>query len=210
MLALTLGLGFWQLQRLAWKEGLLASIDRGEAAPPVALPATPEPFSRVTMIGQFEPGAVRYGSEVRADAIGAIIGSYVVGVLDQEAGPSVVVDMGWAPDTWRGALPAGTVQVEGYVRPPEHTPWLGTADDPAHRRFFALNPLGIGGALGNFHVQPFTVVALGPPGSTPEPVQVLPRPPNDHLSYAVTWFSLAAALVVVFAVFVKQTVQQRT
>ena len=210
MLALTLGLGFWQLQRLTWKQGLLASIDRGEAAPPVALPAAPEPFSRVIVSGQFEPGAVRYGSEVRADASGAIIGSYVVGVLDQQAGPPIVVDMGWAPDTWHGDLPAGTVQVEGYVRPPEHTPWLGTADDPAHRRFFALDPLGIGAALGNLRVEPFTIVALGPLGGVPEPVQALPRPPNDHLSYAVTWFSLAAALVVVFAVFVKQTVQERT
>ena len=148
-------------------------------------------------------------TSTRVNADGAIIGSQVVGVLDRPDGPPVVVNLGWAPDGWTDQLPTGTVTIEGYVRPPEHTPWLGTADDPARRRFFALDPLGIGAALGALHVEPFTLVALGPARGTPEPVQALPRPPNDHLSYAVTWFSLAAALVVVFALFVRQTFRER-
>ena len=210
MLALTMGLGIWQVERLEWKRGLLASIDQGEAVAPVPLPPSPVPFSRVVVAGRFDSGIVRYGSEVRTDAAGPVIGSHVVGVLDRGSEAPVVVDLGWAPDSWHGSLPAGPIRVEGYVRPPEHTPWLGTADDPAHRRFFALDPIAIGAALGQLHVAEFTVVALGPAAGLPEPVQALPRPPNDHLTYAITWFSLAAALAVVFGLFVRQTIQQRS
>ena len=34
-----IGLGTWQLQRKAWKEGLIAALDEQLAAPPIALPA---------------------------------------------------------------------------------------------------------------------------------------------------------------------------
>lgn len=210
MLALTLGLGSWQVQRLAWKQGLLASIDRGEASPAIPLPEAPQPFDRVVVTGMLAPGVARYGSEVRTNADGPVLGSYVVRLLDRGNLRPVVINLGWAPEAWRGALPAGAVRLEGYVRPPEHTPWLGTADDPAHDRFFALDPVGIGTALGARQVEPFTVVVLGPPGTTPEPAQALPRPPNDHLTYAITWFSLAAALAVIFGLYVRQTIQQRT
>ena len=209
MLALTVSLGVWQVHRLAWKTDLLASIDRGEAAPPTPLPPNPAPFTKVTVTGRFRPDFVRYGSEVRADANGAIIGAHIVGVLDRPDGPPVVVDLGWAPDTWSGPLPDGPTAVEGYIRPPEQTPLFGTADDPARRRFFALDALGIGAALGALHAEPFTVQALGPPSGIPEPIQALPRPPNDHLNYAITWFALSAALVTVFGVFVRQTIQQQ-
>ena len=82
----------------------------------------------------------------------------------------------------------------GYVRPPEHPRWFGATDDPAARRFFALDPAAIGAALGLAEVAPFTLVALGPAGGVPEPAQALPRPPNDHLGYAITWFGLAGLL----------------
>jgi surfeit locus 1 family protein len=36
----------------------------------------------------------------------------------------------------------------------------------------------------------------------------LPRPPNDHLSYAITWFGLAAVLLVVFVVYATKKIPQ--
>jgi surfeit locus 1 family protein len=85
---------------------------------------------------------------------------------------------------------------------------MGAADDPVHRRFYALDPAKIGASLGYSTVAPFTLVAIGPAGSVPDPIQAMPRPPNDHLSYAITWFSLSAALVVVFVVYVRQMIRQ--
>ena len=213
MLALTLGLGVWQLQRLAWKEGLLAAIDRGEATPPVPLSSTPEPFRRVVATGRFLPAAARYGTEVRpVPGRGSAIGSYVLGLLQRPGAPILLVDRGWAPSDAQAPVPGGEVEVVGYVRPPDHASWTSVSDSPATRTFYTLDPAAIGPALGVADVAPFTLVALGsppPPGTYPEPAQALPRPPNDHLSYAVTWFGLSAALAVVFLVYARQALMQR-
>ena len=70
----------------------------------------------------------------------------------------------------------------------------------AHRRFYALDPGVIAAALGLKTVAPFTLIAMGPVefGHYPAPAIHLPRPPNDHFQYALTWFGLAGALVLVF------------
>jgi surfeit locus 1 family protein len=88
---------------------------------------------------------------------------------------------------------------------PEPSTWTSASDDPGQRRFYSLDPAAIGASLGHPSVAPFALIVIGPAGSIPEPVQTLPRPPNDHLSYALTWFSLSVALVIVFFVYVRQS-----
>ena len=71
-----------------------------------------------------------------------------------------------------------------------------------------LDPAAIGAALGLASVAPFTLVALGPAPTPPRARRsALPRPPNDHLSYALTWFGLAACLLVVFVVYVRKALR---
>ena len=41
--AILIALGTWQVQRLAWKQGVIADIDARIVAEPVALPDTPDP-----------------------------------------------------------------------------------------------------------------------------------------------------------------------
>jgi surfeit locus 1 family protein len=96
--------------------------------------------------------------------------------------------------------------VVGYVRPADKPGWFSATDDIAGRQFFTLNPTAIAAGLGLPKVAPFILVALGPPPPLhwPDPAQHLPRPPNNHLSYAITWYGLAVALIVVFIVWVRQ------
>ena len=66
MLAVLLGLGTWQVERLHWKLDVLAQIARAEAAPAVPLPAEPDPFTKVQVTGQLRDDlAASYGAEVR-------------------------------------------------------------------------------------------------------------------------------------------------
>ena len=141
-----------------------------------------------------------------------MIGSHVLFPLQRPGAPAVLVDRGWAPPDAPVPSPPGEVQVVGYVRPPDHASWFSVGDSPGTHTFYTLDPAVIGPALGVPDVAPFTLVALGdaaPPGAYPEPATALPRPPNDHLSYAVTWFGLSAALVAVFAVYVRQVLMRR-
>ena len=208
MLALTLWLGVWQIQRLHWKQGLLTNIDRAEAAPAVPLPQSPLPFEKVEVTGHLRDDlAAHYGSEVRAIASGPTLGAQLIVPLERPGELPILVDRGWYPD---GAVPpavAGPVTITGYIRPPEPAGPFAPNVDLVQRRFWALDPAPIGKALGLDQVAPFTLVALGPADASPSPAQVLPRPPNDHLGYAVTWFGLAACLIGIFAVFARKTLR---
>ncbi len=204
-LAILVSLGVWQLHRLAWKESLLARIDAAETAPPQTLPsATPPLFTRVVAQGTLAgtPTAL-YGVDVQNNHLGA----QLVERLDRVGAPPLVVVLGWVPtDTAHQAAVSGPATITGYIRLPEQPNWLSAADDPAGRHFYTLNPKTIGTALGAPDAAPFVLVALGKPGAwgQPVPAETLPRPVNNHLNYALTWFGLAASLAGVFGVWVSR------
>lgn len=188
--SILVALGMWQLHRRAWKAHILAQVDAAERAPPVPLGvAPPGPFAKVVAAGTLGPEQARYGAEVRET-----MGAQALTILHRDNAPPVLVDLGWLPDGT--AIPGGPARIIGYARPPDRAGWLAAADDPAAHRFFTLDPAAIGVALGMPRLAPFTLVALAPglPGG-PAAADALPRPPDNHLQYAFTWFGLAGALV---------------
>jgi len=123
MLATLLMLGTWQVNRLIWKQGLLAAIAAAEAQPPIPLGPTPPPFALVRAEGWFEPVSALYGADVRTVAGTPTGGARLLGVLRREGAPPLLVDRGWIPvsqpATAPPPLPAGPAVVDGYVRPPD-------------------------------------------------------------------------------------------
>jgi len=208
MLAVLLGLGTWQVQRLAWKCRLLAQIDAAELAEPIPLGDSPLPFAKVSATGRLRPDlTARYGADVRDTRSGPVAGAQLLVPLERPGAAPLLADLGWVPDhAAPPKLPAGDVTVAGYVRPAEHQSWFSATDDLAGRRFYTLDPAAIGAAIGLPSVAPFTLVALGPAPAddAPIPAEHLPQPPNNHLQYAITWYGLAAALAVIFVVFVRK------
>jgi surfeit locus 1 family protein len=104
------------------------------------------------------------------------------------------------------ALPDGDVTVEGYIRPSDTPGLFSATDNPAARLFYTLNAASIGNALGLHRVAPYFLIAIGspPPERYPDPARHLPRPANNHLSYAITWYGLAVALVVIFFLWARK------
>jgi surfeit locus 1 family protein len=204
MLAVLIGLGVWQLQRLHWKLGILAEIDRAEASQPVPLPDHPLPFTKVSVTGHLRSDLhALYSADVRDVPGGTAMGAQLIEPLERPGHDPILVVRGWVPDGQLGVT-AGDGTITGYVRAPDAPGMLSLNDDPAALRFYTLDPARIGAALGLPRVAPFTLIALGPAtgqGRLPEPATALPRPPNDHLNYALTWFGLAASLLVVFGVY---------
>lgn len=200
--AILIALGVWQLERLTWKTDLLRQIDAAEAQPAIDLrPGLPS-FAKIRLTGHFLPVTALFGAEGRNTRSGPVMGAQQLGVLARDGAPPVIVDRGWVAQSM--ASPEGTVTVEGWMHPPATPGWFAPNDDLAGRRFYTLDPARIGTALGVPDVAPFVLVALGPPGM-PDPARALPRPPNDHLSYALTWFGLAAGLVGVTIAFLLKT-----
>ncbi len=215
MLATLLGLGTWQVNRMLWKRDILAAIALAERAPPVPLGTTPPRFARVRAEGVFHPTTALYGAEVRTIGAEPTGGARLLAVLRRDGTAPVLVDRGWVPVPHPAAppapMPAEPAAVEGYVRPPDAAGPFAATDDLANRRFFTLNPATIGPALGVPDLAPFILVALAPPGSpspgSPDPARTLPRPANNHLSYAITWYGLAAGLLVIFALYARKVLR---
>lgn len=208
MLAVLVGLGTWQVERRAWKHALLDAIAAAEARPGIPLPARPNQFLKVRVSGILRTDLpALYGAEGRDRPQGPVLGAQLLMPLDRPGADTVLVLLGWVP-----ALPAPQpphpATIEGYVRLAEHPAWFSPADDAAGHRFYTLDPAAIGAALGLARVAPFTVVALGPEtGAIPEPAHTMPRPVDNHLSYALTWFGLAATLFVIFILYARKVLR---
>lgn len=218
-LAVLIGLGTWQLQRLAWKQGLIASIESRIDAPPVALP-TPEhwrelraerdEFRHVTFAGEFlndrETLVYTSGSALRSDVTGP--GYWVFTPARIGGGDIVMVNRGFVPEQNRDPASraagqiAGVTDVEGVLRWPEAPGWFTPAGDAVRNVWFARDHLGMAAAKG-LSVAPFYVDQDEPvpPGGLPRPGRLAANLPNNHLQYAITWYGLAVVLVGVFVVF---------
>jgi surfeit locus 1 family protein len=208
MLAVLISLGVWQVHRLAWKEGILARLARAESGPAAPMPAegVPSPYSKVAVSGRFRPDlSALYGAEVRQTPDGVAMGAQLLMPLERPGGATLLVDRGWVPLSRKRPIdtPKGEVTVDGYIDPAARPGPFSARDDVAGRQFFTLDPAVIGAALGLLHIEPFTLVVLGgrPTDLYPDPARHLPQPPNNHLSYAITWFGLALALAVIFGVW---------
>jgi len=211
---LLLGLGTWQVQRLGWKSDILARMDAAESSPAVPLFETSEPYTRVTLTGRFDHlREVMLGVEPRH----GVLGGNLVTPLLRAPEPTVLVDRGWVPFDRGGVIiqrPAGEVTIEGWIMPGEKPGRFSAQDDLTNRRFYTFDPAAIGAAIGLRRLEPFGVVALAPsadpaapPPSTPvlpEPSRTLPRPSNNHLGYAITWYGLAVALAYVLVAYARR------
>jgi surfeit locus 1 family protein len=212
MLLVLIGLGTWQVRRLQWKEGILARIAAAEVASPVPLTPAPAPYTKVSATGRYRfDQAAQFGAEVRDTRAGPTMGFYQIVPLERDGAPTILVDRGWIPQKRTTPLddPPGLVTVAGYIRPGEKQHWFSPADDDATRQFYTLNPRAIGAAIGVRDPAPFTLVAMGPATAEayPAPAQHLPQPPNNHLSYIITWYGLAVALAVIFGVWIRKALR---
>lgn len=212
MLAVLLGLGTWQVRRLHWKEAILARIAQAEAAPPIPLPAIPEPYTKVAVTGHLRADlSAQYAVEVRDMPDGPQMGTFLIQPLERPGEPPLLVERGWVPQkrTTPIAQPQDQTTIAGYIHAAETPGVFSAKDDSAARIFYTLDPAAIGAALGLGKVAPFILIALGPapPELWPDPAKHLPQPPNNHLSYAITWYGLAVALVVIFVVWARRTLR---
>ncbi|PNG24706.1 SURF1 family protein [Methylocella silvestris] len=217
--ALLVGLGLWQLQRLAWKEQLIEKVAARAGAAPAPLP--PESDWATLKPDDYEYRAVRFEGVYEHDkealvfrAAGGALrqpGYFVLTPARLASGATVIVNRGFVPlaQRDRAAWPeptSGTPEpISGLMRQPEPRNLFTPADDPAKGNYFTRDPALIAAHFGLPRAAPFSVDAdRGPAASGPQGGATEIAFPNNHLSYALTWFGLALGLAGVFMVFVWQ------
>lgn len=210
-IAVLVALGTWQLQRLAWKEALIAEREALLAQPPGALPADlsdPEAleYLPVRVTGRYlHERELHLVARVRDRQTG--IGLMTPLRLDD--GRALLVDRGWVPpeladaDSEAVARPKGEVTVTGTLRAGG---WRGSdlfrpANEPARNRWLWPDLPAMAEAAGlESAVTSVYLVADAEPGSAGYPIGRTPEVTltNDHLEYALTWYALAFALLVIY------------
>jgi surfeit locus 1 family protein len=216
-LAILIGLGVWQLKRLAWKEGLIAAVEARVSAPAVDLPGPPDwpaldpatyEYRHVRATGVYDLAhqalVFRSLSNPRGRFSGP--GYLVMTPLKLASGPSILVNRGFVPEDRKSRAdsgPSGEVEVTGLMRASEGRTWFTPSDDPARGQWFTRDVEALAKALGLGSHAPFSIDAdAGPePGALPQGGETILAFPNNHLSYAITWFGTALALAGVFIAY---------
>lgn len=187
--AVLVALGVWQMQRLTWKTGVLAEIDSRISGPAVALPADPDP-ARDRYLGVEVPGEILPGEVlvlVSRKQIGA--GYRVIAPFLTDGGQRILLDRGFIRATDRETpRDTGPVTVTGNLDWPQEIDRFTPAPDLDAGVWFARDVPAMAQAL---NTDPVLLVARTDTGPDPMPVDSSGIP-NDHLNYAITWFSLAA------------------
>ena len=190
--AVLIGLGLWQMQRLHWKEGVLAAMEARIGGPPVELPAQPDPtrdnYLPVTLTGRFLPGHLDVMSGQKL--VGP--GFRVIAPFETSDGRRVMIDRGFVPDAERKTprTGAGITEVSGNMLWPDDADSYTPAPNLADKLWFARDVTSMAEAL---NTEPLLIVAFTDTGEGISPVPVdTAGVPNNHQEYALTWFSLAA------------------
>ena len=219
-----LALGTWQLQRRTWKEALVARLVERAHAPPVDLGAAlalydrthDTEYLRVRVRGRFDFASERhlYATDERAGP-----GWHIYTLLQPDfGGPKVLVNRGFVPVPLKeagsraGGQVEGDVEVVGLLRGSEEPGTFTPKNDAKRNIWFwrdiaALRTAGaaaVAAPVSSAREYPFAIDADATPanpGGWPRGGATLVNLPNRHLEYALTWYGLAAALVVVFAMF---------
>ena len=211
-LAILLALGTWQLQRLEWKTALIAEREAALQAPPVALPDDPAAlrqmdFRRIRVSGEFLHDRSLLLS---ARSYQGRPGSHLLTPLRLETGRVLMVNRGWipldaTPSSPAIARPEGAVEVSGILRAGRRKGWLTPESVPEKGQWFWYDLSLMADHLGLMLLPAVLEADAAPdPAGLPVGGQTQVRLSNNHLQYALTWYGLAVALVVIYVVFHRQ------
>jgi len=206
-------LGIWQLQRLAWKEALITQIDNR-----IHLPAAPAPgpaewaslnnenaeYRHVTASGKY-----LFDKQTLVQAVSDLGGGYwVLTPMLMDDGSSILVNRGFVLPAWRKNAQAddptqARTTVTGLLRMGEPEAALLRENDPAADRWYTRDLNGIAQKRGLDNVAPYSIDADAAssgnhkdPTTAPVGGLTVVKFSNSHLTYAITWFALAAMLLI--------------
>jgi cytochrome oxidase assembly protein ShyY1 len=224
MVAIFVGLGVWQLQRRVEKHALIAALEARLKAAPVPLPSSSQwaaltaehdEFRRVSFTATYEQrlDAMVYssGSAIRIDISGpgtwAFIPARLVG------GDTLAINAGFVPNTMQDRslqdravaqlITGKPVMMTGYIRFPEAAGVLTPDVEHAKRLWFSRDHLAMAQAFGWDKVAPFYIdlEAPVPPNGIPKPGPLEVQLRDEHMQYAITWFTLAVAVMIAFGIW---------
>ncbi|WP_022707717.1 SURF1 family protein [Paracoccus zeaxanthinifaciens] len=194
--AILVQLGLWQLDRRDWKEAMLDEIRQGIDAEPVPLPADIDPSMKylpVTVAGTTSGAEIDVLSHTKEQGAGYQIVSRFI----TDDGRAILLDRGFVPQDDRHLDRGPTrLQVTGNLHWPQDASGSTPAPNLDENIWFARD---VDAMAAQLNTEPVLVVASFVQGDNQgaEPIPVaIEGIPNNHLSYAMQWFMIAATWAV--------------
>lgn len=208
-LAILIGLGTWQLQRRTEKHALLDQIASRESAGPapveILFPTGDyAAFRQATAQGTFDHAKEAYVFTPRSDTGPTRQGFRVITPFHLVSGGTILVDRGWvaedhkAPATRAKGQTEGEIEIAGILRPSSKPATFTPPPEPATRTFYDRDSKAIADVLGVTLLRPLILESTTAVEGGPEPLPSHVDIPDNHLGYALTWFSLAVVLLVIY------------
>jgi surfeit locus 1 family protein len=207
--AILVSLGVWQLQRLTWKQGVLADIDARMTTLLPALPETPDPdFHKYALVSA---SGVITGDEIHVlvSKKGTGAGYRIISRFET-GGRAILVDRGFIPAAFKDSerLPLNET-ITGNLHWPDEIDSFTPDADIEGNIWFARDVPAMAETLGT---EPLMIIASKTSRSyndvTPMPIETADIP-NNHLEYVITWFSLAAIWVGMTAFLLRRISQKK-
>lgn len=208
--ALFTALGFWQVDRRAWKLDLIDKVETRVHAAPSPLPPPSEwdgdlAYRRVRLTGRFLHDRETLVQAVTVHGPGwwvltpLRLTDPALAFRRATGHPLILVNRGFVPDARRDPAtraPAqrdGRVTITGLIRVSEPGGAFLRSNDPDANRWFSRDVAAIARARNLGPIVPFFIDADAAPNPGGYPIGGLTVIAfrNNHLSYATTWFALA-------------------
>ncbi|ESQ76528.1 SURF1 family protein [Asticcacaulis sp. YBE204] len=196
-LAVLIGLGTWQMQRLHWKQHLLADLERTRQMPPVAAETLLDQggdvaWRQVTLSCAIDPHQVVYMHGIADDAVG--FHTLTLCPLGKDA---IVADLGFTRTKGQVTAPI-TLTLTGRLRPYEAPNGFTPPNDAKTGDWYSRNVADLSNLWNAKLRGDYFIAASQPVAPDITPVDAAANLPNRHLEYALTWYGLAAALMGVY------------
>ena len=206
-----LGFGTWQIKRLFWKEALIDRYILQSQSNPIKLPfelnnAKIEEFKSIVIQGSFLHKNEIYitGKTFEGNA-----GFQVITPFKMIDNSVILINRGWVSEGYRDplkrafSLVSGNTTIKGIIRYPQVKGYFVPENDGENGFWFSVIPIQILNFLKfdqSLTIKKYYIDALRKEGKLTLPIGVTGKPNlrNQHLSYAVTWYGLALALLFVY------------
>jgi surfeit locus 1 family protein len=161
-------------------------------------------FRKVTATGRFIHSKETYVFTPRSEDGPARMGFRVITPFVLAGGDTILVDRGWVPEALKSPATRivgqaeGAVEVEGVLRRPAPGGMFTPPPDIANRVFYARNSDSISYFLGLTLRSKLILESESDVAGGPEALPTQENLPDNHLSYALTWYSLAIVMIGVY------------
>lgn len=195
-------LGTWQLQRLEWKENLIAQIndaykDKARIPAPGFVQITPnKALKRIRIKGRFEHDKEL---KIKPRTYEGKVGYHLLTPFHLSGGGTILVNRGWVPDKDVSIKrPQGDGYVTGLLREPPRANPFTPANNPDKEEWYLADLEQIKLARNIKKLAPLILYEDSGRKTYPLAKALKWEPRNDHLQYAIFWFTMAGLLLIIY------------